>query len=203
MTTIIIADDHKVFRQGMARLLADDDRFQLVGEASNGREALELIAQLRPQVAVLDLSMPRPDGLEVVAKVRAEQYATRCIILTMREDIDTVRRALDAGVSGYVLKEAAYEEIADAISKVADGKLYLGAYQDHPQLFIRPCDGQLTNREVEVLRFVARGLTSRQIAEELSISHRTVETHRQNIMEKLKIRTATALVTYALEQGLT
>ena len=201
MITIIIADDHKVFRQGMARLLADDSRFHLVGEASNGREALEIIQELEPQVAVLDLSMPRPDGLEVVVKVRAAHSATRCIILTMREDIDTVRRALDAGVSGYVLKEAAYEEIADAVIKVAAGKVYLGGFQNHPKLFTRPCDGQLTNREIEVLRFVVRGLTSRQIAEELNISPRTVETHRQNIMEKLNIRTATALACYARDQG--
>jgi len=200
--TIIIADDHKIFRQGMARLLADDDRFQLAGEACNGREAVELIRELQPDVAVLDLSMPRPDGLEVVSNVREAHSATRCIILTMKEDIDTVRRALDVGASGYVLKEAAYEEIADAIIKVAAGKLYLGRFQDHPQLFIRPCDGQLTNREIEVLRLVVRGLTSRQIAEELSISHRTVETHRRNIMDKLNIRTATALAGYAREQGI-
>ncbi len=202
MITIIIADDHKIFRQGMARLLADDDRFQLVGEACNGREALELIRELHPRVAVLDLSMPRPDGLEVVAKVRADHSATRCIILTMKEDIDTVRRALDAGASGYVLKEAAYEEIAEAIIKVNAGKLYLGEFQDHPRLFARPCNGQLTNREVEVLRLVVRGLTSRQIAGELKISHRTVETHRRNIMDKLNIHTATALTGYAREQGI-
>ncbi|MDD5286578.1 MAG: response regulator transcription factor [Desulfuromonadaceae bacterium] len=201
MITIIIADDHKIFRQGMARLLADDDRFNLLGEASNGREALELIQELKPQVAVLDLSMPRPDGLEVVSKVCAARRATRCIILTMKEEIDAVRRALDAGASGYVLKEAAYEEIADAIIKVAAGKLYLGRFQDHPELFNRPCNEQLTKREVEVLRFVVRGLSSRQIAEELCISPRTVETHRRNIMCKLNIRTATALVGCAREQG--
>lgn len=202
MITVIIADDHPVFRQGMARLLADDDRFSLLGEGSNGSEALELIQLLQPRVAVLDLSMPRPDGLEVVSQLRAVHCATRCIILTMRENIDTVRRALAVGVSGYVLKEAAYEEIADAIVKVAGGKLYLGRFQDHPQLFSPPCDGQLTKRELEVLRCVAHALTSKQIAEELCISCRTVETHRQNVMKKLNIRNATALAGYAREQGL-
>lgn len=202
MISIIIADDHKIFRQGMARLLADDARLDLVGEASNGSEALALIEKLHPQVAVLDLSMPRPDGFEVASKLRAAKSDTRSIILTMREDIDAVRRAIDVGASGYVLKEAAYEEIADAIIKVAAGKLYLGRFQDDPQLFTRPCDGQLTNREVEVLRFVVRGMTSRQIAVELSVSHRTVETHRQNIMEKLNIRSATGLAGYAHAQGL-
>lgn len=202
MISIIIADDHKIFRQGMARLLEDDDRLRLLGEASNGREALELIQSLKPQVAVLDLSMPRPDGLEVVAMVRAAGHDTRCIILTMKESIDTVRRALDAGVSGYVLKEAAYEEIADAIIQVAEGKLYLGRFQDHPQLASPSSSAQLSNREREVLRSVAQGLTSRQIAEKLFISHRTVETHRRNIMEKLKLHTATALAAYAREQDL-
>lgn len=202
MTTVIIADDHQIFRQGMARLLADDNRFQLLGEASNGREALTLIETLQPDVAVLDLGMPRPDGIEVVLNVRAGKSATRCIILTMREDIDVVRRAFDAGACGYVLKKAAYEEISDAIVRVADGKLYLGAFQEHPQLFVRPGKGLLTDREVDILRLVARGLTSRKIAEELSINHRTVETHRQNIMAKLGIHSATALAGYAREQGL-
>ena len=202
MITVIIADDHPVFRQGMARLLADDDRFRLLGEGSNGSEAIHLVLEQKPQVAVLDLSMPRPDGLEVVSKLKAAHSAARFIILTMKESIDTVRLALSVGASGYVLKEAAYEEIADAIIKVAAGKLYLGRFQDHPQLFAYPCEGQLTNRELQVLRCVARGLTSKQIAEELRISSRTVETHRQNIMEKLNIRNATALVGYAREQGL-
>lgn len=202
MIPVIIADDHPIFRQGMSRLLSDDSRFRLLGEAGNGREALELIRTLQPRVAVLDLSMPRPDGLEVVSIIGAAHCATRCIILSMRDDIDTVRRALAVGASGYMVKEAAFEEIADAIIKVAAGKLYLGQFQDHPQLLSRPCEGQLTNREVEVLRFVARGLTSRQAAEELHISPRTVETHRQNIMEKLNIRTAVALAGYAREHGL-
>ena len=145
--------------------------------------------------------MPRPDGLEVVAQVRAAHSSTRCIILTMKEDIDSVRRALDTGVSGYVLKESAYEEIADAIINVAAGKRYLGRFQDHPRLFASPSDGRLTSRELEILRLVVRGLSSQQIADELSINHRTVETHRHNIMKKLNIHTATALAVYARDQG--
>jgi DNA-binding NarL/FixJ family response regulator len=127
--------------------------------------------------------------------------ATRCIILTMREDVDAVRRALVAGACGYVLKEAVYEEIANAIVKVAAGKLYLGAFQEHPHLFDSSSAGTLTEREFEVLRGVARGLPSKLIADELTISRRTVETHRQNIMKKLNLRTAAALAAYAREQG--
>jgi DNA-binding NarL/FixJ family response regulator len=202
MITIIIADDHQVFRQGLRRLLTDDDRFRLLGEAKDGREALALIEELQPDVAVLDLAMPRPDGIEVVAQVNAGKSATRCIILTMKEEIYAIRRALAAGARGYLLKEAAFEEIAEAIVKVAGDKLYLGALQDNPELFSTEATERLTDREVEILHHVALGLTSRQIAEKLCISPRTVETHRQNIMEKLNLRTATALADYARKKGL-
>ena len=202
MITVIIADDHPIFRQGLARLLGDDSRFQLVGEASNGREALALIKELKPDVAVLDLNMPRPDGIEVISEVHTAESETGCIILTMREDIDAVRRAIDAGASGYVLKEAVYEEIAKAILRVAEGKLYLGAFREHPNLFNSPCAGTLTEREIEVLRLVGQGMSSKQIAEKIKVSSRTVETHRQNIMKKCGFRTAIALAGYAREQGL-
>lgn len=201
MITMIIADDHPIFRDGLKRLLCDDDRFRLVGEATSGAEALALIAELRPDLAILDLTMPRPDGIEVVEQVAAGGYATRCLILTMKEDINAVRRALAAGARGYVLKEAAYDELAGAIVTVATGRIYLGPLQEHPQLYAAMAAG-LTRRETEVLRLVAQGQSSRQIAESLGISPRTVETHRQNIMEKLGLRSATALVTYAREQGL-
>ncbi len=202
MITIIIADDHPVFRQGLKLLLAGDNRFQLLAEACDGREALELIEKMQPDVAVLDLVMPRPDGIEVAAMVTAARSGTRCIILTMKEEMQTVRRALAAGARGYLLKESAYEEIAEAIVRVAEGKLYLGALQESPQLFCDAGPVTLTARETEILRHVARGLSSKQIAEILAISPRTVDTHRQNIMEKLDLRTAAALSNYARDHGL-
>jgi DNA-binding NarL/FixJ family response regulator len=202
MITIIIADDHTVFRQGLKRLLADDERFLLQGEGGSGSEALELIQRYSPDVAILDLAMPRPDGIEIAAALAGVRARTKCIILTMKDELYAVRRALDAGARGYLLKEAAYEEIAAAIVRVAAGQVYLGAYQDAPQLYADFGKGLLSKREEEILRQVARGLTSAQIGDELCISPRTVETHRRNIMEKLGIRTATALVNYAREQGL-
>jgi DNA-binding NarL/FixJ family response regulator len=202
MITIIIADDHQVFRQGLKRLLADDDRFQLLGEARDGRGALELIDTLQPDVAVLDLAMPRPDGIDVTVRVSAGRSRTRCIILTMKEEISLVRRALAAGARGYLLKESAFEEVAEAIVKVAAGKLYLGALQESPELFAENRNRELTDREIEILRHVARGLTSKQIAAELCISPRTVETHRQNVMEKLNVNTSAALINVARGQGL-
>lgn len=202
MITVIIADDHQIFRQGLKMLLGEDDRFTLIGEGKDGREALKLIEELKPDIAVLDLSMPRPDGIEVTAQARAAESATKCIILTMKEEIHSVRRALSAGAKGYLLKEAAFEEVASAIVTVAAGKLYLGAFQDNPHLFSRAAEGRLTDREVEILRHVSRGMTYQQIADELCISPRTVGTHRQNIMDKLNIRSTTALINYAREQGL-
>lgn len=202
MITIVIADDHQMFRQGLKLLLEGDSRFKLLGKAENGSDALRIIRELSPDVAVLDLAMPRPDGIEVVAALSRDSSTTKCLILTMKEDLASIRRALNAGALGYILKESAFERLAEAIVEVAHGNLYLGDLQDNPQLFSSRAEGALTPREKDILQQVARGLTSRQIAEELCISPRTVEAHRQKIMEKLGIRTAVALVGYAREQGL-
>ncbi len=186
----------------MKLLLSSDERFQLIGEAKNGREALELIRELSPEVAVLDFSMPRPDGIEVITQALALRSSTRCIILSMKDDLQTVRRSLDAGARGYLLKEAAFAEIADAIVRVAAGKIYLGAFQESLDISTPKTGCKLTNREEEILRQVALGLTSRQIADNICLSHRTVETHRFNIMEKLDIHTSAGLTLYAREKGL-
>lgn len=196
MITIVIADDHEIFRQGVARLLADDERFKLVGEASNGSEAVALIRELQPQVA-----MPRPDGIEVAAAVRTSGCDTRCIILTMKEEIETVCRALDNGVTGYVLKSSGYKEISRAIIEVAAGRLSLGEFSNDPRIFSRSNDQKLSKREIEVLRLIKQGLTNKQTATELFINYRTVEKHRQNIMNKLNIKTVTALAEYARQRG--
>lgn len=201
MITIVIADDHEIFRQGVARLLADDERFKLVGEASNGSEAVALIRELQPQVAVLDLAMPRPDGIEVAAAVRTTGCDTKCIILTMKEEIEIVCRALDNGVTGYVLKSSGYKEISRAIIEVAAGRLSLGEFSNDPRIFSRSNDQKLSKREIEVLRLITQGLTSKQAATELFINYRTVEKHRQNIMDKLNIKTVTALAEYARQRG--
>lgn len=200
MITVVIADDHQMFRQGLKLLLGSDSRFKLLGEAGNGSDALRLISELTPDVALLDLAMPRPDGCEVAAA--AAGSGTKCLILTMREDLSSIRRALKAGARGYLLKEFAFERLAEAILEVASGLLYFGELKDNPLLFSAGADEALSSREKDILRQVARGLTSRQIGDELCISTRTVETHRQNIMVKLGLRSAAALAVYAREQGL-
>lgn len=201
MIRILLADDHRIFRDGLKRLLADNVEFSLVGEAGNGNEALRLIADLRPDVAILDLSMPGLGGIDVVERVVAAGYATRCILLTMNDEITSVRRALQAGARSYILKEAAYDQLSAAIEMVASGRLFLGIFEGDPRLFAEP-ETFLTKREREVLRAVVRGESSRQIAESLCLSIRTVETHRQNIMNKLGVRTAVALANVARERNL-
>jgi DNA-binding NarL/FixJ family response regulator len=201
MISVIIADDHRMFRQGLASLLADEADIELLGEADRGGEALRLIRELKPQVAVLDLSMPRPDGLEIVRTIQAEGLETSSLILTMYDDAATMRLAMDAGARGYLVKSGAFDEFVAAIRLIATGRSYFNAAFAPDPDPARP-DLQLTARELFILSLVAQGLSSKSIADQLGISQRTVENHRQNIMNKLNIRSATALVGYAAKHRL-
>lgn len=201
MIRVIIADDHRIFRQGLAGLIAEEQDMELLGEAGNGSEALRLIHELQPDVAVLDLSMPRPDGIEVARQLRAERVASACLILTMHDSTVTMHRAMDAGARGYLVKDGAYEEFVAAVRQVASGRAYFNA------AITADCaaTGQnelLTKREQEVLRLIAQGFSSKSVADQLDLSPRTVENHRQNIMKKLNIHNAAALVSYAVKQQL-
>jgi len=198
---IVLADDHRIFREGLKRLLADNAGISLVGEADDGVEALRLITELRPDIAILDLSMPGLTGIEVIEQVVAAKLTTRCILLTMNYEISTVRHALRAGARSYVLKECAYDQLVAAIVAVNDGQLFLGTFEGDPRLFREP-EKTLTKREQEILRAVVRGENSRSIAATFCLSVRTVEAHRQNIMNKLGVRTAVALANYAREHNL-
>lgn len=201
MIRIVLADDHRIFREGLKRLLADNAGVTLVGEADDGVEALRLITELRPDIAILDLSMPGLTGIEIIEQVVAAKLATRCILLTMNDEISAVRHALRAGARSYVLKECAYDQLVAAIVAVNDGQLFLGTFEGDPRLF-REQEKLLTKREQEILRAVIRGENSRSIAATFFLSVRTVEAHRQNIMNKLGVRTAVALANYAREHNL-
>ena len=199
MIRVIIADDHRIFRQGLAGLLADDPDIELLGEAGNGVEALRLIRELRPDVAVLDVSMPRPDGIEIARQIIDEGYTTACLILTMHDDAVTMRRAMDAGAQGYLVKDGAFEELSVAVRHVSCGRAYFNAAM--AQDSVSPTRTiVLTVREQEVLNLVAQGCSSKSIADQLGLSLRTVENHRQNIMKKLNIHSAPALAVYANNQ---
>jgi two-component system response regulator NreC len=207
---IFIADDHAVVRAGLRALLKEDPALELVGEASGGVEAVELAGQLKPDVLVLDLSMPDLDGISVTRKVKAALPGTRILILTVHEDEALLREAIKAGASGYILKRAAEAELISAIQTILRGDLYvdpsmLRALLDEKQAVTSNNTGQvepLTPREVDVLKLIVVGYTNKQIAEQLTLSVRTVEGHRANLSEKLGLHSRVELVRYAKDHDL-
>jgi two-component system response regulator NreC len=207
---ILIADDHGVLRAGLRALLSAESGLEVVGEAADGAQALRLTQQLRPDVVILDISMPGPDGIEVTRQIKDAVPAARVLILTVHEDEGLLRAAVRAGASGYIIKRAVEADLISAIHAVCRGELYVhpamtrALLQDVPRIV--DTDGHptetLTARETEVLRLVARGYTNRQVAERLCISVRTVESHRASIMSKLGLQSRVELVRYATRHGL-
>ncbi len=209
MIRVVIADDHAVVRGGLRALIKDDPELELVGEASGGTEAIELVRLLQPDILVLDLSMPDIDGITVTRRLKNLGSATRILILTVHEDESLLREAIRSGAAGYILKRAAEAELISAIRTVLQGKLYVDPVmmlsvltEPAEKPAVARADSPLTGRETEVLRLVAQGYTNRQISEELGISVRTVEGHRANILEKLGLHSRAELVRYARQCGL-
>lgn len=205
---IVIADDHPIFREGLNKVISRQINLNVVGEAENGDEALARIAELRPDIAVLDLDMPGSDGFAVARAARAAKLDVRLIILTMHDNEALFHAALDLGVSGFVLKDGAITEIVNCIRTVAAGRNYFSA-ELSTYLVNRanraaelaqhkPTLADLTPSERRILRLIADEKTSREIAAELFISIRTVEHHRANICEKLNLRGFNALVKFAV-----
>jgi DNA-binding NarL/FixJ family response regulator len=203
MIRVIIADDHVIFRQGLLNLLQSASDILVVGEAGDGSETLNLIIRDRPDIAILDISMPGLDGFEIFQKIREMGIETKVIFLTMHKDSITAKRALHLDVSGYVLKDNAFEDLLYSIRAVFAGGTFISPSVSQ-KIFKSPShEGKalhvLTPREREVLILIASGLTNKQIAEKLFISVKTVETHRTNIMQKLDIHTIADLVRYAIK----
>ncbi len=214
--SVVIADDHGVLRAALRALLKGEPDMEVVGEASDGQETVKRTQELKPRVLLLDMTMPGPGGIEITRQLQKTLPETRVLVLTVHEDERLVREALHAGASGYIIKRAFDSELTNAIRAVADGNLYI-----HPALtraFIKeqipptsaPAsesregadeDSPLTRRETEVLRLIAKGYTNRQVADELSLSVRTVETHRANLMSKLGVTSRVELVRFAKERG--
>ncbi len=209
-TRVLIADDHAVVRAGLRALLGAEPSLELVGEASGGVEAVELALRLRPDILLLDMSMPDQDGLAVTRQVRAQVPAARILILTVHEDVGLLREAIKAGASGYVVKRAAEAELIAAIATVLRGDLYVDPAllpsllgEEAPKAAAEEDAREpLTPRESEVLRLIAQGYTNRQIGEALTLSVRTVEGHRANLSAKLGMHSRVELVRYAREHGL-
>jgi DNA-binding NarL/FixJ family response regulator len=208
---VLVADDHAIVRTGIRHVLESEPGFTVVGEASNGVEALELATTLHPDVAVLDISMPGESGLRVAAELRQRSPETQVLILSMHDNTEYVLESLRAGAHGYLLKDSAAAELRGAIRAVRRGESFfsppvagkLSAVVRGEASEAAPgALAQLTGRERQVLVGVAQGHTNREIALQLGISHRTVETHRESLMRKLNVRTVAGLTRLALESGL-
>jgi DNA-binding NarL/FixJ family response regulator len=213
MTTIVLADDHPIVRQGMRGLLESEPGFVVVGEAGDGREAVELVERLQPDVAILDLMMPELNGLEVARRALRLSARTRVVILSMYSDEPHVLEALRAGAMAYVLKGTSTETLIFALREAMAGRRYLSpplsdraveVYLAQIGTAARPTDRYelLTAREREVLELVARGASYAEIADKLTISPRTAETHRTNLMRKLDLKTTADITLYAVQRGL-
>ncbi|MFQ5898621.1 MAG: response regulator [Candidatus Methylomirabilia bacterium] len=210
-TTILLADDHHVVRQGLRALLEAEPEFSVVGEAADGLEVPELVERLKPKVLVLDLMMPGLDGLEVTRRVRQRSAQTRIVILSMYANEAYVLQALRNGAAGYVLKDATAAELVQAVREAAAGRRHLSrplseraieAYVWKAHTATLDLYEPLTTREREVLHLAAEGYSNPQIAARLLISPRTAETHRANLMRKLRLNTQTDLIRYAMRRGI-
>ena len=210
---VIIADDHAVVRQGIRHVLEDIDGLEVIAEAGNGTEVLRLMETATPDLLVLDISMPNKTGLEVAKELRTAGSEVAILVLSMHDDPEYVLEAVRAGADGYILKDVGPGELREAVEAVHAGKEYFAERVTH-QLGValreelererqRSRLEVLTTREREVLVRVANGRTNREIAEEFGISPRTVETHRERVMSKLRIRTVAGLTRFVVENGLT
>ena len=197
MIRVLLVDDHQIVRSGVRRLLEAVGTFDVVGEASGVREALDRTRALKPEVVVLDLTLRDGSGLDVIADMRAE--GARIVILSMQDEPAYARKAFELGAQGYVVKDAADEELASAIDTVLADRIYV-----HPtlaaRLVLREPEDDLTDREREILRLIALGYTNQEIAGQLYLSVRTIEAHRRHILDKLRLSTRADLVRYALDR---
>ncbi len=208
---IILADDHPILREGLKKLIGDQPELTVSGEAGNGQELLDLLDSGREaDLVILDMSMPVMNGIRAAEIIKAEYPEIRILILTMHDDREHFRQAVAAGVEGYMLKEDVYESLitasiregARAFSPHISEKVLDDIIADMSNPHRKDEEEALSERETEILILVARGLKSRQIAETLNVSARTIETHRARIMSKLKLQNTAAMVKYAVEKGL-
>lgn len=211
-TTVLLADDHKIMRDGLRALLEKEHDLEVVGETDNGRGAVRLARELKPDVVVMDVGMPDLNGIEATRQITAEVPSTRVVALSMHADRRFVTGMLSAGASGYVLKAGAFEELSSAIRAVMARRVYMSpqitdlVVEDYVRRLSEPvpaAESPLTPREREVLQLLAEGRSTKEIATRLHLSASTVDTHRRHIMEKLDLHTVAELTKYAIREGLT
>ena len=209
-TTIVLADDHKIVREGIRKLLETREDFEVVGEASDGEEAVQLVVEKRPDIALMDIWMPRLSGIDATRRIEKRGLDTKVVVLSMHESRNYVEEVLRAGAAGYVVKNAETSDLLAAIDAVREGSSYLSPSitQQVVDVIARPGDSAptgiavLTDREREVLHLIAEGLSSKEIAVQLGVSLKTVDSHRSNLMEKLDIHKVAGLVKFAVRAGL-
>ncbi len=209
-TRIIIADDHGVVREGLRAVFTRVPGFSVVAEASDGAEAVRRVHERKPDVAIVDISMPKVNGIEAVRQIQRTSPSTKVLVLTIHENEEYVHQLMAAGASGYVLKDAAKEELLAAVRAVCSGERFFSRrvsnliVEDFARRSVPPSrpSNSLTDREVEVLRYIAQGLSNAEIAEKMFLSVRTIGTHRNNLMHKLDIHKTAGLVRFAIENGI-
>ncbi len=208
---VLLADDHKILREGLIALLKKQRDIELIGEAEDGQEAVRKTLELKPDVVIMDIGMPELNGIEATRQIKAAIPDIKVIALSIHSDKRFVTGMLKAGALGYLLKDSAFKELVQAINTVNDNKTYIGSgitdiiVKDYLQQLNKGTstpDSPLSERENEVLRLLAEGNNAKEIASLLNVSPKTVETHRQHIMEKLNIHNLVDLVKYAIQTGL-
>lgn len=204
---VIHADDHDILRYGIRRYLTEHEDIELVGEASNGKECIQLFKQLRPHVCMIDIEMPDVNGIEAAQAIRKMEPDAKLLILTMHSDKGTIDKAKMAGANGYLLKSSPKGEIIAAIRQLVNGETLFPATHSKLSNTLEKTaqnalDENITDREMEILQLVVEGKSSPQIAKKLYISRRTVDTHRNNLMKKLDLHNTASLVRFALEHNL-
>lgn len=202
---LIIADDHHIFRKGILSIVSEDDGIEITGEAANGDDALKLIEEMKPDIAILDIDMPGLSGLDVARKVKSEKLPVKIVILTIHKDKEYFDEALELDIKAYVLKESIANDLIDCIKRVAAGEYYIssaisGYLVEKNKTAPKQTElDKLTNAEKEILKLIAQNKTSAQIADELFRSIRTIENHRNNICNKLGLKGPHALLLYAIQ----
>jgi DNA-binding NarL/FixJ family response regulator len=211
-TRVVIAEDHTILREGLRALLSSDPVFEIVGEAADGREAIQCVERLKPELVLMDLSMPRMNGMDAIREIKRRSSSTKILVLTVHRAEEYILATLKAGADGYMLKDSTQSELMMAVKSVLSGKHFISpgiservieGYLDGRKILkTRTSWDTLTHREREILKLIGEGYKNKKIADLLCISVKTVEKHRANLMQKLDLHSTSALTTLALEKGL-
>ena len=205
MTTLIIADDHKMFRDGIVSLLSDEKNIKIIGQASNGEEVIQLLKKTAPNILLLDIEMPKMDGFDTLRGLSKLKINTKVLILTMHKSAEFVKNVFRNGAAGYLQKDAGKETLVEAIRQVMESGTYITDSTSRlvmESFMERNKNSQISPREKEIIQLLSDGFTTKKIAEKLFISPHTVETHRQNILLKLGLKNTAELIKYSIQKGL-